>query len=69
MKEIAINEKNQKRLQDLNNQIQQLSSFMRIIGDTLLNTANVQGEYGFSQDFSKLLEKEISKPDGNSVPK
>ena len=69
MKEIAIDGRNQKRLQELNNQIRQVSSYMQMIGDTLLNNADVKGEYGFSPDFSKLVKKEIPKPDGDSVPK
>ena len=69
MKEITINEKSKKKLQDLDKQIHQLSAYMRIIGDTILENMNEEGEYGFSPDFSKLVKKEVPKDNGNRVSK
>ena len=67
MQEIVINEKNKKRLHDLNTQVQQLSAYMRVIGDTILANADIEGEYLFSPDFSKLIKKEAAN--GGSVPR
>jgi len=60
MDEIVIDDKNQKRLQEINDQMRQLGSYMRIIGDTLINNAKVIGEYQFAPDFAKLIK--VEKP-------
>ena len=56
MDEIVIDEKNQKRLQEIDGQIKQLGTYMRIIGDTLVNNAKAGGEYRFTQNFEKLIK-------------
>ena len=34
---------------------------MRVIGDTLLANADIEGEYKFNNDFSKLLKADTTK--------